>query len=192
MTFDLRRIRKEQVHSTQLKTWNYRGTTDFSEFPDISDETPFDALAGDNWVSAAPGIVTVNDVEIWPGDMVLAMEDDPGYLTKANIALNKWKINRNTGTRGGVCVAENEFFVNTKPDDPDYNYNLSTKFLTIKMLPADFFKTGDNVNMYVNGNKYTYRHFVYKSNSNMLWWKKNNAGFDLEHGDFIEIEVFRN
>ncbi len=45
MTFDLRRIRKQQVHSDNLKTWNYRGTTNFSEFPDISvEDSAFIAL----------------------------------------------------------------------------------------------------------------------------------------------------
>ncbi len=186
---NLNQTRKEQIHHDRLQAWNYRGMLDFSSEFDTSD-----VLAGDNWVSSSVSSVKVDDdLTIFYGDMIIALVDNPGLISQANITANKWKLNRNAGTSGDLMIAATEFDVVTNALLPGFNYNTTTKFLTIHALPTNIFRATDNVNLYINSNKYTYKQFAIKTNSNQLLWKPGSkgAGFDIEAGDFIEIEVFR-
>jgi len=182
----INKTRKEQLHHDRLQAWNYRGLHDFSNDFEVTG-----ILAGDNWVCSNTSGVTVGDQKLYFGDMVLALIDNPGEISKTNVDAGKWKIFRNAGTHGGVMVSEAEFTVVTDPLDPTYNYNTTTKILTIHALDSDFFNLTDNVNIYINSNKYTYRQFALINNTNQIWWKVSSAGFDIEAGDFVEVEVFR-
>lgn len=70
------------------------------------------------------------------------------------------------------------------------NYNSTSKQLSVGAT----MQTGDNINVYVNGIKYTYtgadNAFTYAAEQTYVTWIPGNAGFDLEDGDFIEIEIF--
>lgn len=176
---NLNKIRKKQLHSSDLHSWNYRGTmipTDFN---------PINVLTGDNWVSIAISTAEVNGVTIYPGDMILALTDNPGALSLEN---GNWKLIRNMGVVGGVLIAESSFRVHNG------NYNSVTKHLTIADFPLDFFRINDSVNIKVNSASYDYESFSVAYGTNEVVWKPNagDAGFDLEENDYIEIEVFRN
>jgi hypothetical protein len=88
---DLRRLRKAQIHSYNVHLWNDRGAPDFSDFD------PDKVLAGDLWRCTVEE-VTVNSIEgnvkLYEGDIVIALEDDPGALTYENINAGKWQIIR--------------------------------------------------------------------------------------------------
>jgi CRISPR/Cas system CSM-associated protein Csm4 (group 5 of RAMP superfamily) len=88
---------------------------------------------------------------------------------------------------GEMLVAESIFYVS------DENYDFTTKGLIVKSFPPNFFKEQDNVNVKVNSAMYNTEAFTLLNDSNVLYWKpgKLDAGFDLEKGDLIEIEVFR-
>jgi len=69
------------------------------------------------------------------------------------------------------------------------NYDAGTSHLTISTI----MQANDNVNVYVNGIKYTYgasNAFTYVAGESYLIWNHANAGFYLDTGDFIEIEIF--
>ncbi len=88
---------------------------------------------------------------------------------------------------GEMLVAETIFRVNSN------NYDLDTKALIVKAFHPKFFKEADNVNVKVNSATYNTEAFTILYDSNVLYWKpsKYDAGFDLEEGDLIEVEVFR-
>lgn len=173
---NLARIRKPQIHSADLRAWNYRGMILSDDF------SPHKVLGGDIWVCGSPQAVMVNDVALHNGDMVLALMDAPGELTAAALAQKRWKH-----IGGEKLRMRTEFFINAGDEG---NYEASTCRLTI----ADFLNTpflpDDNVNLYLNGAKYTLEHFTYVPGGNVIVWIPVNVGFDLETGDFAEIEVF--
>jgi len=72
------------------------------------------------------------------------------------------------------------------------NYDASTKQLSIN----ETLQANDNVNMYVNGLKYSHlgttKAFSFTENTTYLVWIPDNAGFDLHENDYIEIEIFNN
>jgi len=72
------------------------------------------------------------------------------------------------------------------------NYDSITKQLTIN----ETLQLNDNVNMYVNGLKYSHlgttKDFSFTDNTTYLVWIPDNAGFDLHENDYIEIEIFNN
>lgn len=188
----INKIRKEQMHHSTLNTWNYRGTHLFA--PTF---LPEKVLTGDNWVSAATGVVVVDDpvinpgppyLDIYPGDMVIALVDNPEPLSYTTANNGDWKVIRNSGSVGSKMVAESIFYVSAE------NYNSITKRLTIAAFPTTFFEAGDNVNIKVNSASYNSEAFATATGSNQVVWKPGvaDAGFDLENGDLIEIEVFRN
>lgn len=117
MSNDLRRARKEQKHSSVYKVWNYRGPNDFSAFD------PDNILAGDNWDCNAESYVNVNDIEVYPGDLVIALVDNPGLLNEANLLAGKWRIDRkNIGTYGPKYSASDPGFLGQIAFDNDYFY----------------------------------------------------------------------
>jgi hypothetical protein len=181
MTLVLNRIRKAQVYSYDLKSWNYRGTIAVNDF------SPGNILTGDNWVLMTPLPVNFNGLIVYPGDMALALVDNAGALTAENVEAGNWKLIRNQGVVGGVLVAKSVFYVDSE------NYDSSKKRLTI----ADFAETPmseqDNVIVKVNGMAYNQEAFAVVYGSNQVVWKpgSNDAGFDLEIDDLIEIMVFR-
>lgn len=88
---DLRRLRKAQIHSYNVKFWNDRGAPDFTDF------NPEKVLAGDLW-RCNQSEVTVNEIEgnvkVYKGDIVIALDDDPGALNYDNINADKWQVIR--------------------------------------------------------------------------------------------------
>lgn len=176
------KIRKRQVHSDTLRSWNYRGTVAVAEF------IPAKVLAGDNWVLMTPAPVQFNGLMVYPGDMALALIDNAGALTAENVEAGQWRLIRNQGVVGGVLVAESIFRIHGG------NYNADTKILVIDDFSPTFFKLGDNVNVKVNSAVYNTEAFSIVYGTNYLYWKPGflDAGFDLEENDLIEIEVFRN
>jgi len=69
------------------------------------------------------------------------------------------------------------------------NFDTGTSQLDI----ATVMLANDNVNVYVNGIKYTYgasNAFTFVAGASYLVWNYANAGFYLDTGDFIEIEIF--
>lgn len=69
------------------------------------------------------------------------------------------------------------------------NYDTITSHLIISTI----MQANDNVNVYVNGIKYTYgasNAFTFVAGESYLVWNHDNAGFYLDTGDFIEIEIF--
>lgn len=72
------------------------------------------------------------------------------------------------------------------------NYSSTTKELSLGTTLV----SGDNVNVYVNGLKYSHvgsaPEFSFTANTTYLVWSVSNAGFDLANDDSIEIEVFNN
>jgi hypothetical protein len=173
---DLVRIRKRQLHSHDLKSWNYRGEIVSGDF------SPRKVLSGDNWFSGADSPVMVNDVVIHPGDMVLALTDAPGELTAQAIRERRWKH-----IGGEKLRMRTEFFIDAGDQG---NYDVNSSWLTIAGFSATPFLADDNVNLYLNGAKYTLEHFTFAPGANVIVWIPLNVGFDLETGDFVEIEVF--
>ncbi len=114
MTFVLNKIRKHQLHSDSLKTWNYRGSADFTDF------FPENVLTGDNWRCEIYGEENFggtvvnnihNNVIIYKGDIVVALIDNPNDLTYESLNNNEWEIIRKspigygekiTGIHGGT------------------------------------------------------------------------------------------
>lgn len=173
---DLVRIRKRQLHSANLKSWNYRGLIVSEGF------APAKVLSGDNWLCGSEAPIRINDVLIHPGDLLLALTDAPGALTAQAIRERHWKH-----IGGEKLRMRTEFFI----DAGDHgNYEPSTCELTIADFSQTPFLTGDNVNLYLNGAKYTLEHFTFAPDTNVIVWIPINVGFDLETGDFVEIEVF--
>jgi len=191
MSNDLQRIRKEQVHSPAYKSWNYRGSDGFSSF------NPSRVLAGDNWECNAEEMVWLDNDQVFVrfGDIVIAMVNSPGEFTKANIDAGKWKIFRNLTNdeiqkiidlQGEVLAMKAELTIAI-----DMNFVVSSQYLTIAAFADTPFKTNDNVNMYVNGQKYTTNVFTFQPDNNVIVWIPSNSKFDLIEGDYCEIEVFR-
>ena len=77
---------KTQIHSSNLKVWNFRGSNDFTAF------APAEILASDVWLCSAA--YTNATLTINLGDLVMAMVDDAGTLNQANVDLGNWKIIR--------------------------------------------------------------------------------------------------
>lgn len=75
------------------------------------------------------------------------------------------------------------------------NYNTSTHHLTI-MTGENTLQSGDNVNIYVNGLKYSHigsdNAFAFEAGENYVVWIPTNAGFELIDDDYIEVEIFNN
>jgi hypothetical protein len=117
---ELKQHRKSQTHSAYNQTWSVKGDSDFTAFSNTT------ALAGDVWRCSADEQV-VNEVSgnitVYKGDLIIAMEDNPGELTWTNLNAGKWDIMRKnpigsgtkqTGVDGGV-LGEKSF-------DDDYEY----------------------------------------------------------------------
>lgn len=72
------------------------------------------------------------------------------------------------------------------------NYSSSTHQLTI----GTTLQSGDNVNIYVNGLKYSHigsdNAFAFEAGNTYVVWIPTNAGFDLIDDDYIEVEIFNN
>jgi hypothetical protein len=173
---NLTRIRKRQIHSTDLRAWNHRGMILSDDF------SPRKVLGGDIWVCGSSQAVMINDVALHNGDMVLALMDNPGELTAAALAAKRWKH-----IGGEKLRMRTEFFINAGDEG---NYEAATCRLTIADFSSTPFLPDDNVNLYLNGAKYTLEHFTYVPGDNVIVWIPVNVGFDLETGDFAEIEVF--
>lgn len=92
---------------------------------------------------------------------------------------------------GEVLRAEAHLVVDTI-SDPGANYNTTTKHLTIGMEIME----NDNVNVYVNGMKYSHdganNAITFTPGANYLVWIPQNAGFDLIDDDEVEVEIFNN
>jgi hypothetical protein len=91
---------------------------------------------------------------------------------------------------GKILTAEVHLVVDTD-GDPGANYNTTTKRLEIGVELQE----GDNINIYVNGIKYTYGEnfnaIDYLAGETWVAWIPHNVGFDLINGDEVEIEIFR-
>lgn len=176
---DMKRLQKEQIHNDYLHSWNYRGTISVDEF------SPSGILSGDNWVMLCSSPVSYNGVKIYPGDMALALVDNPGELNIENIEADKWKLIRNQGVVGGVLVAKSVFYVDSE------NYNSSTKRLDIDNI--DILTEDDYLIVKVNNASYNNEAFSPGIGGAFIVWKPNqyDAGFDLEIDDLIEVLVFR-
>ena len=89
---------------------------------------------------------------------------------------------------GEVLRAEVHLVVDMS--DPDANYNSTDHHL----LTGEVMQTGDNVNIYVNGLKYTNTGTApavsFTVGESYLVWNTDNAGFELTDGDEVEIEIF--
>lgn len=126
---DLRRIRKEQIHTANLTLWRDRGVVDFSAF------NPTKILAGDLWRCTADE-VTVNglegNVKMYKNDIVVALEDNANALTYENINAGAWHILRSrpigtgakkTGVDGGYIweqsFVDDFYYVCTVPGNPE-------------------------------------------------------------------------
>lgn len=82
--------RKEQLHSSYLKIWNFKGNETFESF------APTGVKSSDVWFCSSDENVSIDNglVTIRPMDLVIALVDNPGDLTKENIGLGKWQILR--------------------------------------------------------------------------------------------------
>jgi len=81
--------RKTQIHSSNLKVWNFRGENDFTSF------YPAEILASDVWLCSAA--YTTGSLTINPGDLVMAMGDFDYIsfpLNQNSVDVGKWKIIR--------------------------------------------------------------------------------------------------
>jgi hypothetical protein len=123
------RIRKLQLHSSELHIWNDRGAPDFSDFD------PDNILASDLWRCDVDEVV-VNGVEgnikLFKGDIVVALVDDPGSLTYSSIEDGKWQIvrmrpvgegSKQTGVDGGYrweqSFADDFVYICTQGGEPN-------------------------------------------------------------------------
>jgi len=80
---------KTQIHSSNLKVWNFRGENDFTSF------YPAEILASDVWLCSAA--YTTGSLTINPGDLVMAMGDFDYIsfpLNQNSVDVGKWKIIR--------------------------------------------------------------------------------------------------
>lgn len=184
--------RKSQFQDTNFKIWNYRGENDFTAF------APTKVLASDSWMSTADVSLDDGNLSLNNRDIVMALIDNPGAFTKAAITDGKWKIIRHISDENLSDIEElattqqlryvEELTVDTTPVTG--NYNTTTKHLTIHTV----LQTGDNVNLYLEGLKYSYigdyNAFTYTTGVSNLVWIPINVGFDLEDGDYIEIEIY--
>jgi hypothetical protein len=95
-----------------------------------------------------------------------------------------------TATPGGTISGQSLRYAEELSVSIGTNYNATTKHLTI----GTALQTGDNVNVYLNGLKYShigsYNAFTFSSGDSILVWIPGNAGFDLVDDDYIEIEIF--
>ena len=191
--------RKEQLHGANLKLWNFKGTNDFLDF------APTDVLSNDVWFCNADTNVSLDSglLIIRPGDMVLALIDQPGSLTRANVTAGKWSVIKHftddevnwieemmyTGppaTINGQSLRYSEELTVSF----GWNYNTTTKRLSL----GTTIQSGDNVNIYVNGLKYSHvgsdNAFTIEAGLTYVVWIPTNCGFDLGNGDYIEVEIF--
>jgi len=122
MTLILNRIRKAQVHSAELQTWNYRGQVDFTQF------NPALILAGDNWRCGNEGTgVAVNNIDgnvyMYKGDISLALVNNPGALNHANINNGNWEIIRKNPIGSGTKISKRDGgYLFESSIDNDYHY----------------------------------------------------------------------
>lgn len=95
------------------------------------------------------------------------------------------KFDKRLGS-GEMLIAESIFRVSSS------NFNTVTKELIIEDFMPTFFKEENNVNVKVNSAVYNTEAFSVLYGTNILIWKPGrfDAGFDLEEGDLIEVEVF--
>lgn len=87
----LKKHRKIQTQSSENRTWNISGDSDFSVFTGAS------ALAGDIWRCTADQQIVNNEVgnpTVYKGDFVIAMVDSPGNLNYENLNNGNWDIIR--------------------------------------------------------------------------------------------------
>jgi len=97
-----------------------------------------------------------------------------------------------TATPGGTISGQSLRYSEELNVAIGINYDSITKQLTIN----ETLQLNDNVNMYVNGLKYSHlgttKDFSFTENTTYLVWIPDNAGFDLHDSDYIEIEIFNN
>ncbi len=186
--------RKSQIHEPNFKIWNYRGTNSFINF------NPVKILTSDAWLCTDDILLDNFNLTIRRSDLVVALLDNPGELTANSIQSGKWKIIRHLSdddihnilniTAYQQLRYTNELMIVTSGESQ--NYNPVTKHLSI----GTTLQSGDNVNLYLNGLKYSYlgqnNAFDFAPGMNVLVWIPTNIGFDLTDGEYIEIEIFNN
>lgn len=114
------KLRKPQLHSDHFKTWNYRGTDNFSAF------SPSDVLASDAWrCSASTNVLLDSDqVTIRPSDVVMAMVDNPSALSLASINDGSWRIFRNFSEDELQAIADLTY---VPPGNPIITLNVASQ-----------------------------------------------------------------
>jgi|GEM_PF-5533870 hypothetical protein len=179
MSNDLRRIRKPQLHTSALNIDNHRGAIPLDGL-----DAMHTALAGDYWLCVTEAPVFINDVLLHDGDEMKALTDNPGVVDVAAIQQKKWRLTKARAVSGQTIRAEVQLIVDEE------NYNYTNKHLEIGVQ----LRNGDNVNMYVNGLKYTNtgpdNALTYEPGFTCIVWIPYNARFELENEDQVEIELF--
>jgi hypothetical protein len=179
MSNDLRRLRKEQLHNDALIIDNNRGA-----IPIGNEEIMHSALSGDYWLCNTEAPIFINDLLLQDGDELKAIIDIPGVIDVAAIQQKRWKLTKVRPVNGQTIRAEVQLVVD------EVNYNYDTKHLEIGVILLE----GDNVNMYVNGLKYTNtgpnNALTYEPGFTNIVWIPFNAKFEIENGDYVEIELF--
>lgn len=135
MTFDLRRTRKAQLHSTANRSWSIRGVPDFTNF------YPDTVLAGDTWFGSNEDGVIVNNIagniKIFKGDWLIALEDDPGVLNFETLNAGKWDIIRRIPTElGSKITGRDGGRLGSKSIDDDYEYTCTKSGLPETLVGA--------------------------------------------------------
>lgn len=179
MNNDLRRIRKPQLHTTALNIDNHRGAIPLDGLADMHT-----ALAGDYWLCVTQDPVFINDAPLHDSDELKALIDNPGVVNVAAIEQKKWRLTKARAVNGQTIRAEVQLIVNEE------NYNYTNKHLETGIM----LREGDNVNMYLNGLKYTNtgpnNALTYEPGFTNIVWIPYNAQFEIENGDYVEIELF--
>lgn len=126
-----------------------------------------------------------------PGAHMIVYNADDGLLKKFDGIPGAWTdlITSGAATTGQVLRYEGDMVIDTT-SDPGANYDP----LTHRLEVGEALQAGDNINLYVNGLKYTYsgnaNAFTFSAGETYLVWIPTNAGFDLQEGWEIEIEIF--
>ncbi len=136
--------------------------------------------------------------EAFPILLVTAPEHGMVILDMLNRALKYYDhgittwtaLTTGSGTVTGKTLQHEGFIVVDTAGSVDQNYDPVTKQLTISYE----IKAGDTVKIFVNGIKYTDAgvgpDYEAVAGREYLVWNDGNAGFDLESGDEIIIEIY--
>lgn len=78
--------RMEQLHGPNMQLWNFKGQITSNAW------APTGVISSDAWHVTAN--VTINDVNLRSGDLVISLSDDPDALSQTTISAGSWKVIR--------------------------------------------------------------------------------------------------